>query len=281
MSEALAGIGGRCRREGVQPPSRSTVYKLLDTLPTASYRVRDLPRPVREALYNLTPEGRVPGHQVAFYCFNYGDLAAVSFASGLPWLALHQALRLPGWRPKSRGLAEAAACDRGLRVPARSVDRIKPDREGTDVAVSALDTLASFVEDQRLTVTGLLGTKLHAILDRGTRRDFFDLYVTLQSNGLGIAECLSAIRRVFRQEVNDGLLLRALTWFEDAEREAPLPGEGASDWETVKEFFRTRVGHLLVPPSRELQIQRLVVDVADDPERPKRRKRVAPSRDPG
>jgi len=114
MTEALAEIGRRCRRARIRPPSRATVYKLLDTLPTPSYRVRDLPRPVREALYNLVPESLVPGHQLAFYCFNYGDLAAVSFASGLPWLALRQAMRLPGWRARSRGLAEAAACARGL-----------------------------------------------------------------------------------------------------------------------------------------------------------------------
>jgi len=164
-----------------------------------------------------------------------------------------------------------------VEVLDRSVDTVHLRFDGTDVSIFVLDTLVPFVEDQRLNVTGLLGTKLHAILDRGTRRDFFDLYVTLQSNGLGIAECLSAIRRVFRQEVNDGLLLRALTWFEDAEREAPLPGEGTDDWARVKEFFRTRVGHLLVPPSRKLQIQRRVVDAADDPERPKRRKRAARS----
>jgi len=114
MAEALAEIGRLCRRTRIRPPSRATVYKLLDTLPTPSYRVRDLPRPVREALYNLDAESEVPGHQLAFYCFNYGDLAAVSFASGLPWLALRQAMRLPGWRARSRGLAEAAACARGL-----------------------------------------------------------------------------------------------------------------------------------------------------------------------
>ena len=59
------------------------------------------------ALYNLAPESEVPAHQVAFYCFNYGDLAAASFAAGLPWLALYQAARLPGWRARSRGLLEA------------------------------------------------------------------------------------------------------------------------------------------------------------------------------
>lgn len=263
MAEALAEIGRRCRRERLRPPSRATVYKLLDTLPTSSYRFRELPPPVQEALYNLGPGGEVPGHQVAFYCFNYGDLAAVSYASGLPWLAIHQAVNLPGWRARSRGLAEAVARDRGLRVPTRSVDGIKPQRNGTEFEGSALGPPTPIVEDQRLNVTGLLGTKLHAILDRGTRRDFFDLYTTLQTNGLGIAECLSAIRRVFRQEVNDALLLRALTWFQDAEREAPLPGEGPKDWETVKDFFRARVGHLLIPPGRVLQIQARVVDVAD------------------
>lgn len=114
MAEALAGIGRRCRRARVRPPSRATVYKLLDTLPTRSYRFRDLPPAVQDALYNLGPDSEVPGHQVAFYGFNYGDLAAVSYASGLPWLAIHQALRLPGWRARSRGLAEAVARARGI-----------------------------------------------------------------------------------------------------------------------------------------------------------------------
>ena len=150
-----------------------------------------------------------------------------------------------------------------LEVLDRSAETVHLRFEGIDVSVFVLETFLPFVEDQHLNVTGLLGTKLHAILDRGTRRDFFDLYTTLQANGLGIAECLSAIRRVFRQEVNDALLLRALTWFQDAEREAPLPGEGPKDWETVKEFFRTRVGHLLIPPGRALEIHSRVVDVAE------------------
>ncbi len=150
-----------------------------------------------------------------------------------------------------------------VEVLDRSADTVHLRFDGIDVSVFVLETLLPFVEDQRLNVTGLLGTKLHAILDRGTRRDFFDLYTTLQTNGLGIAECLSAIRRVFRQEVNDALLLRALTWFQDAEREAPLPGEGPKDWETVKDFFRARVGHLLIPPGRVLEIQARVVDVAE------------------
>lgn len=107
----------------------------------------------------------------------------------------------------------------------------------------------------------VLATKLHAILDRGTRRDFFDLYVTLQTQRFGIVECLRALRVVYEADVDEGLLLRALTYFDDAEREASLPHEGRKDWTTVKDFFVQRVGALLIPPERALEIQARVVDV--------------------
>ena len=148
-----------------------------------------------------------------------------------------------------------------VEIAERSVDTVHLRFDGIDVSIFVLAMLSPFVSDRRLSVTGLLATKLHAILDRGTRRDFFDLYVTLHRHALGIAECLAAMRQVYRQELNDTLLLRALTFFDDAEREAALPGEGPDDWTMVKEFFWNRVGQLLIPPARELQIERRVVDV--------------------
>ncbi|MCK5800689.1 MAG: nucleotidyl transferase AbiEii/AbiGii toxin family protein [Deltaproteobacteria bacterium] len=136
--------------------------------------------------------------------------------------------------------------------------------QGIKISAFVLDLLAEHVEERRLTVTGILATKLHAILDRGTRRDFFDLYVTLQHQRQGIAECLAAMREVYRQPINEHLLLRALTYFDDAEREAPLPGEGRGDWPCVKNFFLKRVGDLLVPPERKLKIQSRRVDVGPE-----------------
>ena len=109
----------------------------------------------------------------------------------------------------------------------------------------------------------MLPPKLHAILDRGLRRDFFDLYVMLETDRLGIVSALAAIRRVYRTEVDDGLLLRALSYFDDAEREATLPGEGPEDWRAVKDYFLQQVGSLLVPPMRPLAIQSRKVDVRD------------------
>ncbi len=148
-----------------------------------------------------------------------------------------------------------------VEVSERSDDTVHAKFDGIRVSVFVLESLTPFVENRRLTVTGLLATKLHAILDRGVRRDFFDLYVTLQHHALGLAECFAAMREVFSQAVSESLLLRALTYFDDAEREAQLPGEGPNDWKTVKEFFLTRAGQLLVPPARELEIQKRVVDV--------------------
>lgn len=142
-----------------------------------------------------------------------------------------------------------------------SADTVHLRWNSTDVSIFVLPPVAPFVEGRRLGVVGLLATKLHAILDRGVRRDFFDLYVLLEQHRLGIAQCVRAMREVHGPKVNDTLLLRALTYFDDAEREAPLAGEGPRDWPTVKTFFLTRVGSLLVPPERPLAIQANVVDV--------------------
>jgi len=124
--------------------------------------------------------------------------------------------------------------------------------EGHDVSVFHLPALEPFVEAQTLTTSGILATKLHAILDRGTRRDFFDLYVMLEQERLGIVECLRSLREVYDADVNEGLVLRALTYFDDAEAEAPLPGEGPDDWVAVRAFFVARAGALLLPPEHPL-----------------------------
>ncbi len=98
---------------------------------------------------------------------------------------------------------------------------------GIKVSAFVLDFLARHVEDRHLDVTGVLATKLHAILDRGLRRDFFDLYVMLQQHRLGIVVGADGHPHASTGgEIDDGLMLRALTYFDDAEREAALPGEG-------------------------------------------------------
>ncbi len=146
----------------------------------------------------------------------------------------------------------------------RSQDTVHLRWNGIGVSIFLLENIARFTEERRLSVEGILATKLHAIVDRGARRDFFDLYVTMQDQQLGLAECLRALRAVFEQDINDSLVLRALTFFDDADREAPLPGEGREDWDRVQSFFLSRVGQLLVPPSEPLEIQQHRVDVGEE-----------------
>jgi len=148
-----------------------------------------------------------------------------------------------------------------VEIQERSPDTVHLLWNGTKVSAFVLAHLAPHVEDRHLDVTGVLATKVHAILDRGLRRDFFDLYIMLEQHRLGVAAVLTAIRTVHQGPVDDGLLLRALTYFDDADREAPLPGEGPKDWRLVKDYFLVQVGSLLVPPTRALAIQAQKVDV--------------------
>ncbi|MBP1635115.1 MAG: hypothetical protein H6Q10_1689 [Acidobacteria bacterium] len=115
----MAGLQQRvavvCRAKRLRTPSRASLYSAFAAIEGHSYEIASLPPAVLELLYNLAPTGRVPGMQLAFYCLNYGSLAEVSYAAGLPWLDLYQARRLRGWRPRSRGLLDAVMRVRGIR----------------------------------------------------------------------------------------------------------------------------------------------------------------------
>jgi hypothetical protein len=148
-----------------------------------------------------------------------------------------------------------------LEIQERGRDTIHLLWNGIKVSAFVLPFLVPHVEDRRLDVTGLLATKVHAIVDRGLRRDFFDVYVLLQQHRLGIASVLTAIRTVYTARIDDALMLRALTYFDDADREAALPGEGPADWAMVKGYFLVQVGSLLTPPARPLHIQGHTVQV--------------------
>jgi len=110
-----------------------------------------------------------------------------------------------------------------VEVVERAPDTIHLRVDGLAVSIFVLRELLPHSEEHALTTTGVLATKVHAILDRGLRRDFFDLYVMLQHNGLGVIECIRALREVYGADVNEGLVLRSLCYFDDAEKEAALP----------------------------------------------------------
>ena len=192
------------------------------------------------------------------YWFVIGGQAVRCFAPYRPSRDVDFGLGEPA---NLRDLVEQLSRSGRVEIQERSFDTVHLLWDGIKVSAFVLPHLRPHVEDRRLDVTGILATKLHVILDRGLRRDFFDLYVMLQQHRLGIAAALGAIHSVYRDQIDDGLMLRALTYFDDADRETPLPGEGRSDWSAIKDYYLKQVGALLTPPMRRLEIQARTVDL--------------------
>jgi len=83
--------------------------------------------------------------------------------------------------------------------------------------------------------------KLIAIGQRGTKRDFVDLYFICQS-GWQLADLLQQIPQKYRTVSYPSYhLLRALAYFEDAERDVSPQMLVEWDWAAVKEFFEGEV----------------------------------------
>ena len=90
----------------------------------------------------------------------------------------------------------------------------------------------------RTSLEDIAAMKLIAIIQRGTKRDFFDLYFLI--NKIGLGEIIELTQKKY-PPFNPYLALQALTYFEDAEKEdfserkiiffKPL------SWDKVKEFF--------------------------------------------
>jgi hypothetical protein len=84
--------------------------------------------------------------------------------------------------------------------------------------------------------------KLSAIANRGSRKDFVDLWV-LMTRHRPLAEYLALHEEKF--EARDvGHVIRSLIHFDDAEREPPLRLLIELDWEELKTDFRRRVAAL-------------------------------------
>jgi hypothetical protein len=81
--------------------------------------------------------------------------------------------------------------------------------------------------------------KLAAIARRGVRRDFWDLFEILQHGSSGLNGVLVDYRRKFGvSEADVYHVIRALAWFDEAERDRVLPG-GLTEakWQQIRDWF--------------------------------------------
>ena len=114
VSEIDRELRAFCRSTGARAPSRATIYNAMARIESESIDRRRLPDSVARTLHNVGGD-RIPGHQVVFAAFNYGDTRALCYAAGLPWAYLLRASQLRGWRPKSRALLMATLAIRRKR----------------------------------------------------------------------------------------------------------------------------------------------------------------------
>lgn len=114
MHKLLAKLKDYCELHGLRVPARASVYNYMKICPAHQYAANDLPQDLRNCLYNVDLEQKILGPQLVFYAFHYGNMAAVSQASALPWLDLYQAGQRPAWRARSRGLFHAVLLARGI-----------------------------------------------------------------------------------------------------------------------------------------------------------------------
>jgi hypothetical protein len=86
--------------------------------------------------------------------------------------------------------------------------------------------------------------KVEAIASRGARKDFYDLYF-ICTDGLTLAGALEAFQKRFASANPDALhRLKALTYFEDAEREPEPSLLRPATWEAVRAYFENEVRSL-------------------------------------
>jgi len=87
-------------------------------------------------------------------------------------------------------------------------------------------------------LSDIAAMKIHAIEDRGTRRDFTDVYFL--SKTYSLEEMFNFYQKKYSVD-KDHIYstLRSLDYFEDAEKEEQMPKMLVKvDWDEIKEFFR-------------------------------------------
>ena len=107
-----------------------------------------------------------------------------------------------------------------------------------------LEKTVPFEGIQLASLPDIAAMKIHAIEDRGTRRDFVDVYFL--SKKYTFEEMLSFYQKKYTV-LEDHLysILRSLDYFEDAEQEKQMPQMLIDlSWEEIKEYFRKETNKL-------------------------------------
>jgi hypothetical protein len=89
----------------------------------------------------------------------------------------------------------------------------------------------------------ILTEKFKTLAQRGSKKDFYDIFCTLRSDKISLAEAVSIFKKRFQSSgVNSYHVLRSLAYFEDAnpEPDPKMLSRFEVSWQEVRSFFRDR-----------------------------------------
>jgi len=78
--------------------------------------------------------------------------------------------------------------------------------------------------------------KAIAVAQRGTKKDFYDLWFLMRKNNWSLENVVDFCRRKYGKVFSEPHFIRSLIFFEDAEKEKAF-GEVEEKWKIIKEFF--------------------------------------------
>lgn len=111
-----------------------------------------------------------------------------------------------------------------------------------------LQPLVQVSELPGLTIASLLDIALMkwvAISQRGSKKDFVDLFFILQGDITLISLMAQLSHKFPDKNINYYHLVRSLSYFEDAERDFGLQWIRPMDWDSIKSFFVTEKNSLI------------------------------------
>ena len=83
----------------------------------------------------------------------------------------------------------------------------------------------------------ILCMKINAIIGRGSKRDFIDVFFIMKNLKMSAENCIEMFREKFG-DYNPLIIYKAMNYFKDADKEPEVKMIKEVDWEEIKKFFR-------------------------------------------
>ena len=83
----------------------------------------------------------------------------------------------------------------------------------------------------------ILAMKVIAIIQRGTKKDFIDLWTIMKEKEYSLQDIFIFCKTKYGKAFSESIALKALTYFKDAEEETPEKEKSNFSWENIKKYL--------------------------------------------